>query len=722
LNFQFSSKLVYSIPVLIGVSIFYLVVGPAILHPSYISWLRDGDPAQQYLGWALFRQSEWQIPLGLNPKFGMEIATSIVYSDSIPLMAIIFKALSPFLSQPFQYFGWWTLLCFIMQAFITWLLAGLITRDFLQKFLITCLITFSLPLFWRVAFHHYLLSHFLILAGLYCNFSKPLKWHKLPWLLLLSFALLTNFYVFVMIIMLWVGNACDCLRRGQVSLRTLCLDLFLSSLILLGVMWLVGYFTVGSSNSFGSGMYGNSRLNLTTLIDANGWSWLIRFIAPNLLSYAVNNYESFHFLGLGGLLLGLCAFCKMWPPPSNLWQKVLRYRYFFLFIFSLTLFAVTNSISIGSFNFHVPISDSLFSFATILRSSGRMFLPMFYLLMLGILYLIIHSYSKWVATTLLASAFFIQVIDSAPGWIINRNFLSKTYQNTIPTEFTSPLHDPFWQNASRHYKNVVTIFSPPKKGFIPPNWAPFAALAAKYNLSTNSVLLARFDEIKAAQVRESIQKISFSGKYRDDTLYIIGDERVFPALINLNKSRDLFARIDNFNVLAPGWLDCASCAPVPKEVIISMAFPPIKKQQTISFANGALGSNFLIGVNTYDNVGHGWAWPEDWGVWSEGSKAQFVLPVPSEGSRNLILTMRALVSLQHPKQEFEIYVNNALLRGVTLTNPKINIIEIPITPAITKDGFIQIEFKFQNPVKPKDLGMGNDGRLVSIGLEDARYE
>jgi hypothetical protein len=412
----------------------------------------------------------------------------------------------------------------------------------------------------------------------------------------------------------------------------------------------------------------------------------------------------------------------MWPPPSNLWQKVLRYRYFFLFIFSLTLFAVTNSISIGSFNFHVPISDSLFSFATILRSSGRMFLPMFYLLMLGILYLIIHSYSKWVATTLLASAFFIQVIDSAPGWIINRNFLSKTYQNTISTEFTSPLYDPFWQNASRHYKNIVTIFSPPKKGFIPPNWAPFAALAAKYNLSTNSVLLARFDEMKAAQVRESIQKISFSGKYRDDTLYIIGDERVFPALINLNKSRDLFARIDNFNILAPGWLDCASCAPVPKEVIISMAFPPIKNQQTISFANGALGSNFLIGVNTYDNVGHGWAWPEDWGVWSEGSKAQFVLPVPSEGSRNLILTMRALVSLQHPKQEFEIYVNNALLRGVTLTNPKINIIEIPITSAITKDGFIQIEFKFQNPVKPKDLGMGNDGRLVSIGLEDARYE
>ena len=154
-----------------------------------------------------------------------------------------------------------------------------------------------------------------------------------------------------------------------------------------------------------------------------------------------------------------------------------------------------------------------------------------------------------------------------------------------------------------------------------------------------------------------------------------------------------------------------------------MSIPPIQKGQNISFGKGGVGSLFLIGVNTYDNVGYGWAWPEAWGVWSEGNKAQFVLPLPSSGVTNtLTLTMRALVSKQHPQQIIEVYVNNVLFRVVTLTDPSKNSIEIPITSAITQAGFIQIELKFQNPIRPKDLGMGDDGRLVAIGLEDARFE
>ena len=720
---QFSTKLIYLMPILIGISIFYLVIGPAVLDPRYISWIQDGDPAQQYLGWTLFRQSPWQIPFGLNPNFGMDIGSSIVYSDSIPLAAIFFKALSPLLSEPFQYFGWWTLLCFVLQAYFAWLLARLITKELLQQWLITGLITFSLPMLWRVAFHHYLLAQFLILAGLYCNFTKPLQWHKSLWILLLSVAVLTNFYVFVMVLVLWVGNACDCMRRGQVAVRTLCFEILLSSLFLIGVMWLAGYFTVGSNNSFGSGMYGYSRLNLIALIDANGWSWLIRTLSPTLPSFAGNNYESFHFLGMGGLILAMCALWKIRASKTVLLQQILCYRYLLFFISGLSLFAITNWVSVGPYSIHVLIPEFLFSLATVLRSSGRMFLPMFYLLFLAILYLVTLSYSKSIATTLLATALLIQVVDSAPAWIVKRRYLAQTYENLNSSDFATPLHNPFWQSAAKHYKNVVTIFTPPKKGFIPPNWAPFAALAAQYHLATNSVYLARFDEKKAVQARLTLEADSNAGQYHDDTLYIIGDERVIPTLIHLDRSRDLFARIDNFNVLAPGWFSCATCVSVPKEAIISMSIPPIQKGQNISFGKGGVGSLFLIGVNTYDNVGYGWAWPEAWGVWSEGNKAQFVLPLPSSGVTNtLTLTMRALVSKQHPQQIIEVYVNNVLFRVVTLTDPSKNSIEIPITSAITQAGFIQIELKFQNPIRPKDLGMGDDGRLVAIGLEDARFE
>ena len=98
----------------IGIGIFFLVAGFSILNPLYIAWIADGDPMQQYLGWEFFRNSPWTVPLGLNSQFGIDLDSSIVYSDSIPLLAILFKSVANFLPRPFQYFGWWSLLCFML--------------------------------------------------------------------------------------------------------------------------------------------------------------------------------------------------------------------------------------------------------------------------------------------------------------------------------------------------------------------------------------------------------------------------------------------------------------------------------------------------------------------------------------------------------------------------------------------------------------------------------
>ena len=103
-------SLLYLVPIVLGVLSFFLVVGPYALSPTNLAWLDNGfDQSQHYLGWAFFRDSPWSFPLGLNPKFGMDISSAIVYSDSIPLLAILFKGISTFLPTPFQYFGIWIL-------------------------------------------------------------------------------------------------------------------------------------------------------------------------------------------------------------------------------------------------------------------------------------------------------------------------------------------------------------------------------------------------------------------------------------------------------------------------------------------------------------------------------------------------------------------------------------------------------------------------------------
>ena len=79
------------------------------------------DPATHFLGWHFFRNEPWHLPLGLNWAYGMEMSSSIVYTDSIPLLALIFKPFSNYLPTLFQYTGLWILICFALQGTFGWL-------------------------------------------------------------------------------------------------------------------------------------------------------------------------------------------------------------------------------------------------------------------------------------------------------------------------------------------------------------------------------------------------------------------------------------------------------------------------------------------------------------------------------------------------------------------------------------------------------------------------
>ena len=77
------------IPLLFGSVFFYLIVGFGPLNPENLSWIFGRfDPPQHYLGWVFYRYAPWTFPIGLSPNFGMDISSSIVYTDSLPLMAI----------------------------------------------------------------------------------------------------------------------------------------------------------------------------------------------------------------------------------------------------------------------------------------------------------------------------------------------------------------------------------------------------------------------------------------------------------------------------------------------------------------------------------------------------------------------------------------------------------------------------------------------------------
>ena len=121
LRFQkvlFRSDLIFSI--FVGSITFIYIVGLPKLNPSNIDWLAHGenyDMLQNFIGWSYFEKDTWRFPVGLNPNYGIELSNSIVFTDSIPLLAVVFKLFRHLLPYPFQYFGFWLLICFILQYF-----------------------------------------------------------------------------------------------------------------------------------------------------------------------------------------------------------------------------------------------------------------------------------------------------------------------------------------------------------------------------------------------------------------------------------------------------------------------------------------------------------------------------------------------------------------------------------------------------------------------------
>ena len=81
------------------------VVGLDNISFNSIKWLHDGDESTfNQVGWYFFKNDVWRFPVGNNPNYGDELGLSIVFSDSIIILALFFKLFKFFIPENFQYF------------------------------------------------------------------------------------------------------------------------------------------------------------------------------------------------------------------------------------------------------------------------------------------------------------------------------------------------------------------------------------------------------------------------------------------------------------------------------------------------------------------------------------------------------------------------------------------------------------------------------------------
>jgi hypothetical protein len=540
-------------PLLLGILAFFVIVGPRALNPENIAWLGEGDPVTHYLGWVFFRNAGWSFPIGLNPAYGLELSNAIVFSDSNSLLAFLFKPFAHILPEPFQYFGIWLLACFVLQAWFGWKLVGLISDSAAIRILATGLFVFSPPMIWRLHGHLSLVGHFLILAALYLALHPALERRRLAWGTLLVVAALVHAYFLAMVMFLWLADFVGKAIKNKAPFRQSALELGVIVSLIAITCWQAGYFSVGAGTSAGG--FGFFRMNLLSVFDASGWSHVL-----NDIPEAEGDYEGFNFLGLGVIFLGVCSLPALIADRSHLWGVISRLPILLMALVVLTIFSASNKVGFGSYQHAYPLPDLALEAANVFRASGRMFWPVFYVIVFCIIFVFVRYNEKRTAASLLGLALAIQIADTSSGWTEIRKKLMRESNSTWATQLVNP----FWEHAASKYKKVRWILPTNSS----PGWLSLATYAGTHGLSTDAVYLARVGTSAIEQAQLKASEAIKTGIYEPDSLYFLDEKTFRQAAFSIDTETDVLARIDGFNILAPGWRKCPNCPTIEGEVSV----------------------------------------------------------------------------------------------------------------------------------------------------------
>lgn len=531
---------------LIALAAFLFVVGGAPLAPSNIAWLSESDAATNYLGWAFFRDSPWAWPPAANPAYGMDIAGSILMADANPLLAMPFKLLSPLLPEPFQYFGWWLLVCFLLQGLFAQGIAARITPHAEQRLAIVALFLFAPCFLIRIAtpatFHMTLCGQWQILAAFWLYLSPDLRRRAGGWAALLTVAVLTHPYLLAMVAAIWIADLLRSLLAGQEPPAVILRGAALAMGVPLAIGWASGVFWLARPAGgaiatmkveWGFGIY---RMNLLSPFDPQGWSWLL----PDLPSRP-EEIEGFAYLGFGVLLLAAAAVLlsrRAWGAA----RLRIAHVPLVLALLGFAAFAATPYLAIGLHVTKLPWPEPMIGLGNLFRSSGRFAWPLVYIAMAGICWVVTQGASRRTASILLAAAALVQIGDGSAGW---RGY-AQTFARSGPV-WPTQLSSPFWDQAGRRYK-AVRLAAPRNRL---PAYRDIAAWAHAHGMATDVVYLARYDGAAFDRMAQRRAQELRTGRLERDTLWIMDGVPADVAARMPRRAEDVIQTIDGVRLFAP---------------------------------------------------------------------------------------------------------------------------------------------------------------------------
>lgn len=502
---------------LLGAFFFVCFFGVNILNFTYTDWLMNGgDLTQHYLGWCFFRNSAWYFPIGLMDNIVYPFKTSIIYTDSIPAFAIIFKLLSPILPVNFQYFGLFGILCYFLQGAVSGITVMKLCNNTIYAIIGSMFFVLSATLLHRIFAHTALSAHFIILICIYICITKTdrqrdLLYNVFVWGGLIALACGTHIYFIPMVFIFMVFYFLDDGIKNKKILRPILQGISLTVFIFLLLFVLGAFYSKSSLIDAGLGFY---SANLLALFNPLGMSAFLRDIP---LATA-GQYEGYAYLGIGiilGAFLTLVIFIKNFTIALKSLQRkdLLRqtalttalFSTFFIFALSPTLTFMDKVL------FTYPIPHEIWNIWSMLRATGRFIWVPAYMVIFLVIWAIKREYKVKIAIIVLSILLVLQFSD------LKNAFENKGGNFVNKTAWLSELPSNDWNKIPGQYKHFMFLNDYIKLYSI-------ATIAIKNKMTINDFEVARKNYEEIDSYKNAEKKHIFNGSIREDTIYILNSE------------------------------------------------------------------------------------------------------------------------------------------------------------------------------------------------------
>lgn len=695
--------------VALGISTLILAFssGIKILNPTYHQWLTIGDGRSE-IAWEFYRNSKLiKFPIGDNFDYGMNTASTLIYSDLMPLYSAILRPFSTFLPDRFQYIGLIVFMNFALNYFIAQKIFALYVknRNIQILFAITvCISPLSLHRF--LDFSHYsLTSNWIILLAIYFFLTKEISFRK--WVVLILITPLIHSYYLVTIIPIFLITV----LRSFISKAQLFNTLvkILSTFVLLYITLISFGFNTKEIETDTKGDFGSFKSNIFSFIDVNNWSLLI----PDISGPGMTE-EGFSFIGLTTVLVILILVSVFWKQrfsPSET-KTLLIFQPLLWLGLILHAYALTNNVSLGFLEFKLfDISPSLQKYFDIFRSTGRFSWLLGYLIIICSLILL----SKIIKSN--KRIILIMIISILVSIFDQRSILIRDKSLRFDKSDFQFLSHSIWDSVSRCYKKISLYPTLPDTD----DWYKYAFYAQSHKMAINSVLLARADYGFAQKMNNDTQFMFRSGNMHSDTIFVFSSKKYFSAQY-INKELASLLRtvpentyhgfIDGHYTFFPNLKNCPDSKYINDSDLSRGSAAIIKDMSNKNYT-------FTVSSQSLELLFENWSDPEDWGIWSLTENSSLFLP-NIEPSRSIKIVGKTFSSQGELADKVSFKVNGVKIGSCDFSTIFTTDCNLDLSSLKFSSRFLYLQIELEEAISPLESKRGLDPRNLGIALKEIK--